>query len=187
MADGSVLMNTLICGIYRVSDIYTNEPGIESALKYQDLFGCSVPAILGHFQVLPAMLSEAILVLDISDPTDIKGVSRFHTPGYQLHWAGSDPGGSRLVVTSSGRVSTCSILMFDVDPVNAQLRPHESFGSSEFPRAGASFYRESWLHGEPDTIVDAGQPILMQRCSGTGRAYLAYIHVFTRRITIAWK
>jgi hypothetical protein len=153
MGDGSVLMNTLMCGIYRLSEIDSNDPSIELVFNYPDLFGCSVPSVISHFLVLPVMFSETILVLDISDPTEIKEVSRFDTPGYQPHWAAADPAGSRIVVTSSGTAPTYTVLMFDFDPVNGQLRLDESFGSSEFPKAGFSFYRDYWPHGEAGTAI----------------------------------
>lgn len=153
MNDGTVLMNTLMCGIYRISEIDSNEPGIELVLNYPDLFGCSVPTVFNDFLVLPAMFSETILVLDISDPSDIKEVGRFDTPGYQPHWAVSDPGAPRVVITSSGTAPTYTVLMFDIDPVDGQLTLDESFGSSEFPKAGVSFYRESWPHGESGTAI----------------------------------
>jgi DNA-binding beta-propeller fold protein YncE len=153
MNDGSVLMNTLMCGLYRMDGIATNEPGIELVLNYPDLFGCSVPTTIDHFMVLPVMFSETILVFDISDPTDIKEVSRFNTPGYQPHWAATDPGASRIVVTSSGMAPTYTVLIFDFDAEVGQLSLDESFGSAEFPRAGVSFYRESWPHGDTGTAV----------------------------------
>ena len=153
MSDGSVLMNTLMCGMYRISEIDSNEPNIELLVNYPDLFGCSVPTIISHFLVLPVMFSETILVFDISNPTEIKEVSRFDTPGYQPHWAAADPAGSRIVVTSSGTAPTYTVLMFDFDPVSGQLSLDESFGSSEFPKAGVSFYREAWPHGESGTAV----------------------------------
>ena len=146
-------MNTLMCGMYRISEIDSNEPNIELVLNYPDLFGCSVPTIISHFLVLPVMFSETILVFDISNPTEIKEVSRFATPGYQPHWAAADPAGSRIVVTSSGTAPTYTVLMFDFDPVSGQLSLDESFGSSEFPKAGVSFYREAWPHGESGTAV----------------------------------
>lgn len=153
MADGSVLMNTLMCGLYRITDIDSDEPGIELALNYPDLFGCSVPTVIEHFLVLPVMFSETILVLDISDPADIREVSRFDTPGYQPHWAAADPGASRIVVTSSGTSPTYTVLMFDFDPVEGELTLDASFGSSVFPKAGVSFYRDSWPHGETGTAI----------------------------------
>jgi len=153
LGDGSVLMNTLMCGIYRITDVDSDAPGIELVLNFPDLFGCSVPTVIDHFLVLPVMFSETILVLDISEPGDIREVSRFDTPGYQPHWAVTDPGGSRIVVTSSGTAPTYTVLMFDFDSVDGQLRLDESFGSSEFPKAGVSFYRDSWPHGETGTAV----------------------------------
>ncbi|WP_058022793.1 hypothetical protein [Pseudohongiella spirulinae] len=153
MNDGSVLMNTLMCGLYRMNGIDTSEPGIELVLNYPNLFGCSVPTTIGDFMVLPVMFSETILVFDISDPTDIKEVSRFDTPGYQPHWAATDPGASRIVVTSSGMAPTYTVLIFDFDAEAGKLSLDESFGAAEFPRAGVSFYRESWPHGDTGTAV----------------------------------
>lgn len=153
MDDGSVLMNTLMCGIYRINEIDSSEPDIEVVLNYPELFGCSVPTVFNDFLVLPVMFSETILVVDISDPDNIKEVSRFDTPGYQPHWAVSDPGASRVVVTSSGTAPTYTVLMFDIDPESGHLTLDESFGSSEFPKAGVSFYRDSWPHGESGTAI----------------------------------
>lgn len=153
MDDGSVLMNTLMCGIYRVTEIDTDAPGIELVLNFPDLFGCSVPTVIDHFLVLPVMFSETILVLDISEPGEIREVSRFDTPGYQPHWAVTDPGGSRIVVTSSGTAPTYTVLMLEFDPRDGQLRLDEAFGAAEFPKAGVSFYRDSWPHGETGTAI----------------------------------
>lgn len=153
MNDGSVLMNTLMCGIYRIDEIATEKPSIELVLNYPDLYGCSVPTVIDDLLVLPVMFSETILVLDISDPSSIKEVSRFNTPGYQPHWAMSDPGGSRIVVTSSGTAPTYTVLMFDIDLAEGQLTLDETFGASEFPRAGISFYRDDWPHGATGTAI----------------------------------
>lgn len=153
MKDGSVLMNTLMCGLYRMDGIDTDEPDIELVLNYPNLFGCSVPTVIGDFMVLPVMFSETILVFDISDPARIREVSRFNTPGYQPHWAATDPGASRIVVTSSGMAPTYTVLILDFDSEKGQLSLDESFGSAEFPRAGVSFYRDSWPHGDTGTAV----------------------------------
>jgi len=151
MNDGSVLMNTLMCGIYRISAVDTDEPRIDLVLNYPELFGCSVPAVINDFYILPVMFNETILVLDMSDPTAVKEVSRFDTPGYQPHWAASDPRTSRIVVTSSGNTPTFTVLMLDFDSAEGRLTLDESFGSPDFPRAGVSFYRESWPHGDTGT------------------------------------
>ncbi|MEQ9104566.1 MAG: selenium-binding protein SBP56-related protein [Rhodothermales bacterium] len=153
MNDGSVIMNTLMCGLYRISEIHTSEPAIELALNYPDLLGCSVPAVMDDFLILPVMFSETILVIDISDPTDIKEASRFNTPGYQPHWAAADPGSSRVVVTSSGPAATHTVLMFEFHAGSGLLTLDDAFGSPEFPRAGVSFYRENWPHGQTGTAI----------------------------------
>jgi hypothetical protein len=46
MADGSVLMNTLMCGLYRISDINTEELNIELMPNYPEL-SRTIPNSLG--------------------------------------------------------------------------------------------------------------------------------------------
>jgi hypothetical protein len=153
MSDGSVLMNTLMCGLYRISNIDTEEPNIELVLNYPELVGCSVPAVIEHYYILPVLAGETVIVLDMSNPGDIKEVSRFATPGYQPHWAAADPKKPRVVVTSSGPSPTNTVLMLDFNVETGELSLDERFGSKEFPRAGLSFYRESWPHGETGTAI----------------------------------
>jgi hypothetical protein len=49
--------------------------------NYPELSGCAVPAVIGHYYILPATVGETVIILDMSNPEDIKEVSRFATPG----------------------------------------------------------------------------------------------------------
>lgn len=148
MPDGSVLMNTLMCGFYRIHGLDTGEPRIEAVLNYPDMIGCSVPAVIGHYYILPAIFGETILVFDMSDPEHVREAGRFDTPGYQPHWAAADPLRDRVVITSSGPAAVNTVLMLDFDRQTGTLSLDEGFGSPTFPRAGVSFYRDSWPHGD---------------------------------------
>lgn len=153
MPDGSVLMNTLMCGFYRIHGLDTDEPQIDVVLNYPEMFGCSVPAVIGSWYILPAIFGETILVIDMSDPENVREAGRFDTPGYQPHWAAADPLTDRIVVTSSGPAAINTILMIDVDRGTGTLTLDEDFGSPVFPRAGVSFYREDWPHGHTGTAI----------------------------------
>ncbi|MDA0684860.1 MAG: hypothetical protein O3A57_10615 [Bacteroidetes bacterium] len=153
LSDGSVFMNTLACGIYRISGLEKQTANIELVVNYPELLGCSVPAVAAHYIILPVMFSETILVFDVHDPKNPIEVSRFDTPGYQPHWAAADPGSSRIVVTSSGPASVATVLMLDFDEGTGKLSLDENFGSPSFPRAGVSFYRDEWPHGSTGTAI----------------------------------
>lgn len=150
---GSILMNTLMCGIYRISGLGTGETKIEAVLNYPDMIGCSIPTMIGDYFILPVIFAETIIVLDVSDPQNPIEASRFNTLGYTPHWAAADPHRSRIVVTSDGPKATLTVLMLAFDQESGTLTLDESFGSPEFPRAGVSFYREDWPHGKTGTAI----------------------------------
>ena len=148
MSDGSVLMNSFACGFYRIDGLDGESPSIELVHNWPVAWGCSVPAMVGRYYVMPVLFSEAVVVLDVSDPTAPVEVSSFATPGYSPHWAAADPRGSRVVVTSDGPTPSLEVLMFDVDPETGALSLDSSFGSPSFPNAGVSFDRLEWPHGD---------------------------------------
>jgi hypothetical protein len=84
MADGSVLMNTQ-CAVYSGSVILILKNSTLNSCRtipnYPELAGCAVPAVIGHYYILPVTVGETVIILDMSNPEDIKEVSRFATPG----------------------------------------------------------------------------------------------------------
>lgn len=153
LSDGSVLMNTLTCAIYRISNLDRKHADINLVIDYPELLGCSVPAVKGNYIILPVIFDETILVFDVSDPANPVEVSRFATPGYQPHWAAADPLANRVVITSAGPAAIFTVLMLELDEETGELSLDERFGSSSFPRAGVSFYRTEWPHGDTGTAI----------------------------------
>ncbi len=147
MTDGSALLSTFTCGIYRIPDITSDVPTLEPVLNYPDLLGCSVPSLIGDYLLLPVMFSRTILTLDISDPAVPREVSRYDTPNDFLpHWSAADPKANRIVVTPDGNESTFSVAIFHVDRETGSLELDRRFGG-EKPPLGLSFELTHWPHG----------------------------------------
>ena len=147
LGDGSALMNTIACGIYRVPDITDDSPTLEPALNYPDLFGCSIPSVKGDYLFLPVMFSRTILTIDISTPSELREVSRFETPEKFLpHWTAADPLANRIVVTPDAD-SEFSVAIFNIDPASGKLELDDRFRSGN-SSIGVSFGRDDWPHGK---------------------------------------
>jgi hypothetical protein len=100
-ADGAVYVQTLGCGIERITDIATDEPKSKLVWTFPGSF-CGVPTIVGHFliQSVPAM--HGLIVLDISNGAKPTEVSRLKlSDNYFPHWTSWDEKTRRLVVTGS--------------------------------------------------------------------------------------
>ena len=100
--DGSVFVQTLGCGIERVTAIETNEPKAQLVHTFPGNW-CGVPTIAGHYLVQSVPAVHGFIVLDIADAAKPREVSRLTiSDKYHAHWTGWDPKTQRLVVTSSG-------------------------------------------------------------------------------------
>jgi len=100
-ADGAVYVQTLGCGIERITDIASDEPKSKLVWTFPGSF-CGVPTIVGHFlmQSVPAM--HGLIVLDISNGAKPVEVSRLKlSDNYFPHWTSWDEKTRRLVVTGS--------------------------------------------------------------------------------------
>ena len=97
--DGAVYVQTVGCGVERVSDLAGNRP--VSRLIYQFPGSmCGVPSLVGHYWLQPVQLLHAIVVLDLTAPGGPKEVSRVILDGEILpHWTGYDARTQRLAVS----------------------------------------------------------------------------------------
>jgi hypothetical protein len=152
LGDGSALLNTFTCGIYRVPDITADSPQLEPVLNYPDLLGCSIPSIKGDFLILPVMFSRTILTIDISQPDQPREVSRFDTPERFLpHWTAADPRSNRIVVSPDGP-SDPAVAILRIDPETGVLSIDREFGKDE-SSIGISFARDIWPHGQTGPAI----------------------------------
>lgn len=148
LSDGSVLLNTYTCGLFRITGV-DRDPKIQRVLVLSGPkdFGCSVPVIAGHFMVLPVAYAHRYATIDIADPAHPREVASLATDTtFFPHWASADPRSDRIVVTDQGDgVPLVGILRFD--RATGRLAWDEQFRDSAAAAPGVSFRRASWPNG----------------------------------------
>ena len=98
--DGAAYIQTLACGIERVSGMETDEPKAQLVHTFPGSW-CGVPTMAGKFLVEGIPDIHGFIVLDMSDGLHPREVSRLViSPDYAAHWTGLDRATGRIVVTS---------------------------------------------------------------------------------------
>lgn len=147
LSDGSAIMNTIACGIYRVDGIETDDPRVTVLMNWPETVGCAVPTMVGKFEVLPNMVANEIVTLDVSDPTNPIEVARLTLEEeFMPHWAQVDPGTNRVVVTGIGPDAQL-VRMYLIDPDTGVLTLDTAFGQGSDRGLGLSMVRDEWPHG----------------------------------------
>jgi 56kDa selenium binding protein (SBP56) len=139
--DGSVFVQTLGCGLERITGIDTDEPKSKLVYSFAGDW-CGVPTIVGHFLAQSVPSAHAIVVLDIADPAKPIEVSRVELPNaFRPHWTAWDAETDRLAVTGSD----ARLFLLTLNPATGALAMDESF-HDENGKPGFNFDRE-WPQG----------------------------------------
>lgn len=147
--DGTVFVNTFMCGLYRIDDVGAAAPKAEHVYsfpieRWED--ACAVPVIFGKYWVQTVGSINGLIVLDISDPNDVVEVSRlvldhaYHMP----HWLAADEDG-RLVVTG---MADSWVLMVQIDKATGALSLDEDFRDAGADRPGVFVGARPLPHGD---------------------------------------
>jgi hypothetical protein len=160
MADGrTALVNTYNCGFYRLSDI-DGDPKIERvlAMSHPKNIGCSVPAIIGHFMVMPITYAHRYATLDISDPSHPKEVSSLDMDStFFPHWINSEPGSNRVVATVRQRANNVEgapmVLLGYLNRVTGKLAWDARFRDKGAAAPGVRFTRDEWPNGVKGMVM----------------------------------
>jgi hypothetical protein len=143
-ADGSVYVQTLSCGVQRITDLDTPKPVARLVHKFPGDF-CGVPTIVGRFYVQSVPTIHGFAVLDIGNPHKVREVSRLSiSDSFSPHWTGWDAKAKRLVVTSGRKGDRMYLLK--LDERTGALSIDEQFRDSD-GKAGFSFATRQWPHG----------------------------------------
>jgi 56kDa selenium binding protein (SBP56) len=143
-ADGSVYVQTLSCGIQRITALDSPKPIAKLVHKFPGDF-CGVPTIVGRYLVQSVPNFHGFAVLDIGDPTNVREVSRLTvSDSFSPHWTGWDSKAKRLVVTSGKKGDRLYLLKLD-DKTGA-LSIDETFRDTD-GKVGFSFASRQWPHG----------------------------------------
>lgn len=143
--DGSVFVQTLGCGLERITRIDTPEPTAKLVYTFPGNW-CGVPTIVGHYFVQSVPAVHGLIVLSLADPAKPVEVSRLTlSDNYFPHWTGWDPKTRRLVVTSSSTPEERMYLL-RLDETTGALTLDRSFRDTD-AQPGFSFNERDWPHG----------------------------------------
>jgi hypothetical protein len=149
--DGAVYIQTLACGLQRVSGLAEDQPRAQLVYTFPGSW-CGVPTFVGHYLVQSVPDIHGFIVLDMADAAHPREVSRLViSPDYTPHWTGLDRETGRIVVTSGREGDRTYVLQ--LDPKTGALAIDTAF-RDEDGQPGFSFASRKWPHG----WTGAGKP-----------------------------
>ena len=142
--DGSVFVQTLGCGLERITEIDTAEPKSKLVYVFPGNW-CGVPTIVGHYLVQSVPAVHGFIVLDIANPAKPVEVSRLKlSDRYFSHWTAWDPKTKRLIVTAGATPDDRTYLL-KFDESRGLLAVDEAFRDTD-GQPGFSFSERDWPH-----------------------------------------
>ena len=155
--DGTAIVNTFNCGMYRLTAIETEEPRAEligSLPREQAGEECSLPVLYRNYWVQTVDRTHSIVVFDVTDPGKPVVVDELVFQGESYpHWISLEPGGNRIVLTGSGGL-TGVVVLLEIDPGTGALSIVDGFGPED--GIGVSMNRDRWPHGDTGPAVPHG-------------------------------
>jgi hypothetical protein len=140
--DGSIFVQTLGCGIERISGLDSGNPSSRLVHTFPGNW-CGVPTVIGHYLIQSVPATHGVIALDIADPAKPVEVSRLKLSGtYTPHWTGWDAKTQRVVVT--GNEPRLYLLKFDT--ATGALAMDDAFHDAD-GKAGFNFADREWPHG----------------------------------------
>lgn len=140
--DGSVFVQTLGCGIERITGIDTDNPKSQLVYTFPGSF-CGVPTIVSHYLIQSVKVNHSVIVLDITNPAKPVEVSRLQfNETFQPHWTGWDPKTQRLVVTGTDP----RLYLLKFDPASGSVSMDEAFHDAD-GKPGFNFSDRDWPQG----------------------------------------
>jgi len=151
--DGAVYVQTLGCGIERISDIDKSQP-VSKLVHTFPGSGCGVPTIVGHFLIQSVPVMHGLVTLDIANGTAPKEVGCLKLADhYESHWTAWDAKTQRIVVTGD----QARLFLVKMDAATGSLALDAAFHDDK-GRPGFDFANRQWPHGwtgtgEPHGVV----------------------------------
>ena len=142
--DGSIFVQTLNCGIERITDVATAQPKSQLVHMFPGSH-CGVPTIVGHYLIQSVPIINGVVVLDLKNPTKPVEVSRLPLgEGFVPHWTGWDPKAERVVVTGIGDLHRLFMLKLDqqTGAITLDAAFHDADG-----KVGFNFDNRHWPDG----------------------------------------
>jgi hypothetical protein len=142
--DGSIFVQTLNCGIERITDVASDHPKSKLVHMFAGSH-CGVPTIVGHYLIQSVPIINGVVVLDLADPTNPAEVSRLQLgEGFAPHWTGWDAKAERVVVTGIGDLHR--LFMLKLDQKTGAITMDTAFRDTD-GKAGFNFDNRHWPDG----------------------------------------
>ena len=140
--DGSIFVQTLSCGIERITGAASDEPHSQLVYTFPGDW-CGVPTIVGHYLIQSVPDTHGLIVLDITNASKPVEVSRLKlNDTFGPHWTAWDAKTHRLVVTGSEP----RLFLVKFDPATGTLAMDNAFHDSD-GKPGFNFADRDWPHG----------------------------------------
>lgn len=157
LGDGkTVLVSTFTCGLYKLSGLTSNDPTAD----FIHSFGgddCALPVIAGKYWVATVPASNALVSLDVSNPSKPREVSRLtFEKTDKPHWIALEPNGRRIVMSGGKGTLSSSLLIVNINSKTGKLSLDETFKETGSTKPGISFDREVWPHGKTGQGIPHG-------------------------------
>ncbi|HEX9659095.1 MAG TPA: selenium-binding protein SBP56-related protein [Rhodothermales bacterium] len=156
--DGSVLLTTFRCGMYRVTGLTSDTPEVKLVHTYPYVSGyeCAVPVTIGNYVVQTVPAINGLIAMDVSDPAHPVEANRISFgPGAHPHWIAASDEGLRIVVMGY-RALNGRLLMVDFDPDTGRMTLDTRFGDPDSIFPGVSMLRDEWPHGTSRDAIPHG-------------------------------
>jgi hypothetical protein len=150
LSDGkTLLVSTFSCGLYLLEGIAGDAPSARVVASFPRKEGtyCAIPVISGDYYLVTVPALNAVVSLDISNPTAPREVSRVVLGSNDVpHWISISPDQRRVVVTGyEGMKHRVFIARFD--PANGALALDERFREEGANEPGFRMDNKTWPHG----------------------------------------
>lgn len=152
--DGSVLVQTLGCGLERITAIDSEHPHSQLVYTFPGDW-CGVPTIVGHYLVQTSPYAHLAIVIDIGNAAKPVEISRVQFgEDYFPHWTGWDAKTNRVVITPGGS-GDHRLYLLKLNPQTGAVSIDESFHDAD-GKPGFNFAERDWPHGWKGSGVPHG-------------------------------
>ena len=156
LRDGkTVLVNTVACRLYRVTNLDGNDPELE-LVHEEPRPGCAMPLVMGDYWIQAHAADHRVYALNVSDLKNVRAVSSVQFDDRQRpHWLATD--GSRIVMANEpSSIAERRLWMLQLDRATGRLAVDSAFRDAGSSRPGVSFDRPTWPHGATGMAVPHG-------------------------------
>mgnify|MGYP000350016981 CR=1 FL=1 len=156
LADGrTVLVSTFNCGLYQLLDLDTGTPSARFIHGFEG-HRCALPVVIGNFWVATVPDAHSLVVLDVSEPSAPREVSRLALgPEARPHWIAADDSSGSIVITGRGSLRS-RVLLAHVERSTGRIVLDTRFHEPGSTTPGITFARTTWPHGAGGTAVPHG-------------------------------